>query len=94
MKSLLPLTDLKNLGEIKYLEGRPRVLRFDASRGTIRTKDNETICKPTQKLELIPLGFRLFTDQLFDYKEPMKWLVLFFLMMTKHSEAFDNARNR
>lgn len=79
IKQLEALTDKKS-GEIqiRYLKGRPRQYRFDASRGIMNINGETPVTKPGKTFELIPVAYRIFKDSLFDYSR-REWLELFFV---------------
>ena len=63
---------------IKYLKGRPRQYRFDASKGYFNIGGQEPITQTGKPFTLIPIGYRIFKDRLFEYGI-REWLELFFI---------------
>ncbi len=63
---------------IKYLKGHPRQYRFDASRGVFNIGGQEPITQSGKPFTLIPIGYRIFKDRLFEYSI-REWLELFFI---------------
>jgi len=87
-KKMLPLSNANgNLldrisGEtahIKYLNGKPRQYRFDASKGIFSLKDQTTLTKPGESITIIPLAYRIFRDQILGFENVMQWFEVYFL---------------
>lgn len=82
--SLLPTTNTNfvnpDTGEltIKYRPGYPRSYRFDASRGVINVNGEINITKKGEALSFIPIGYRLFKDDILGYGLK-KWAEFFFV---------------
>lgn len=55
--------------KIKYREGQPLVLRFDASRGILNKNGETNLSKPGEPFSFIPISLRVFRDTLFDQAE-------------------------
>ncbi len=87
-KTTLPATTTKTLEsfidkengdiKIKYLKGHPRQYRFDASKGNFNINGQTLITQPGKPFTLIPVGYRIFMDRLFEYSN-REWLELFFI---------------
>lgn len=79
LQDLQKITDAttKNL-KIKYLKGRPRQYRFDASRGIFNIQGEIPVTKAGKPFSLIPLSYRVFKDSLFGTSK-RSWLELFFI---------------
>lgn len=85
--TILPVTDatvfnVKENGEVpklKYLAGSPLGYRFDAGKGIFNIKGTKNVTdKPGKELKIIPIGYRIFKDSLFNYSR-REWLELFFV---------------
>ena len=63
---------------IKYLRGRPRPYRFDASRGILNINGETNVTSSGKPFTLIPIAYRIFSDQLFDLSR-REWLELYFI---------------
>lgn len=78
---LSPLTDTQSLvalSEIKYLPGFPRKYRFDAKSGKLNFNGETDITSKGQSFTIIPLAYRVFTDEILGYSR-RKWAELFFI---------------
>lgn len=83
---LQPLTDIKSLvklPEIKYLPGFPRKYRFDAKNGKLNCNGQTDITQKGQSFSLVPLAYRVFTDEILGYSR-RKWAELFFVNQAGH----------
>ena len=86
--TMLPTTSFQQLealidkqsGEIqfRYLKGRPKQYRFDASRGIMNINGEIPMTKPGKPFVIIPVAYRIFKDSLFEYSR-REWLELFFI---------------
>ena len=87
--SLLPSTRTNfvdpETGELKirYRPGYPRSYRFDASRGLFSINGETPITKKAEPLTFIPIGYRLFKDDILGYGLK-KWAEFFFLNEEGH----------
>lgn len=86
-KATLPIIKVKDLKKfiskdgainIKYLKGRPRPYRFDASRGQLNINGEIPVTNPGKPFTIIPIAYRIFTDRLFELPR-REWLELFFI---------------
>lgn len=85
-QNLHPLTDIQalvKLPEIKYLPGFPRKYRFDAKNGILNFNGEKDISQKGQSFTLIPLAYRVFTDEILGYSR-RKWAELFFVNQAGH----------
>lgn len=64
--------------QIKYLEGLPRDYRFNAKTGTLFQGATVEITKKGQSFSFIPLSYRIFTAEMFNY-EKKDWAEIFFI---------------
>ena len=63
---------------IKYRPGYPRSYRFDASRGSFNVNGETRLTKKGEPLSFIPIGYRLFKDDILGYGLK-KWAEFFFI---------------
>lgn len=79
LKDLQVITDAETkMLKIKYLKGRPRQYRFDASRGIFNIQGETPVTKAGKPFSLIPISYRVFKDSLFGTSK-RSWLELFFI---------------
>lgn len=64
--------------EILYLPGFPRAYRFDAKKGVLNFNGEKDITKKGEAFTLIPLAYRIFTDEIMGFSRRL-WAELFFL---------------
>ena len=67
-----------NLKKVKYMQGHPRVYRFDAKSGRVQDHNGDPLHKAGEPITLIPLSYRTFYAEMFEYS-PRLWLEVFFL---------------
>ncbi len=86
-KATLPIVKTKDLKKflatdgtitLKYLKGRPRPYRFDASRGVLNINGEIPVTSAGKAFTIIPIGYRIFSDRLFELSR-REWLELFFI---------------
>ncbi|MCB9302601.1 MAG: hypothetical protein H6566_18315 [Lewinellaceae bacterium] len=71
----------KETGEllpVTYFPGRPLQYRFDASRGLFNIRGEVVLTKPREAFELIPVAYRVFTDDILGVGRK-RWAEFFFL---------------
>jgi len=68
---------------IKYRPGYPRSYRFDASRGSFNVNGETSLTKKGEALSFIPIGYRLFKDDILGYGLK-KWAEFFFVNEDNH----------
>jgi hypothetical protein len=66
------------LSPLKYLEGKPRQYRFNASTGQVKDNGKDPITEPSENFSFLPLAVRIFHDELFG-QEPKIWAEMFFI---------------
>ena len=80
MKKLMPLTEIKNLENLKilYMLGNPRSYRLDLGKGVLNLEGRNQVTKPGEPFKVIPIAFRCLQDGLFGQAQK-KWCEVYFL---------------
>lgn len=72
------VSQITEFPELKYLPGFPRPYRFDAKKGVLSYKGEQDITPKGGQFAVIPLAFRIFSDDILGYGR-RKWAELFFV---------------